>query len=1019
MNPRQFRDPEARYRGVSLWMLNDRLEPREMERQVRELKSAGCGAAILRTFIGLRTKYLSPEWNGITRRTIAAAKKLGLKIWLQAGYMPSGVPDLPLELSHQVLIRKKPGDAAQPNESVLLEKDGFVYLARQLPNVLDYLNPAAVAVYMRKSYDEPLAARFGKELGRTVNAVWVDEPHFSPPAQPWCRNLPELFRREWGYSIVAQLPAIFEESGDFQRVRHHYWRLIAGLLARSYMLTVSRWCQTHGVRFAGHLMGEDTLHGQIAFTASTMPQYEHMHVPGIDHLTGRLTWPVQWCPFILTPKQCSSVAHQFGRKEILAEVYGVSTQALTFQDRKRIGDWMTVLGINTRCLHGTFYSMRGRRKRVYVPHLSYQQPWWQDNRIVADYFARLSYALQQGRYLADVLVLHPIESGYSVYDSSQMKNVHDRSRDPEPIRVINRSLAALSENLLKIHRGFDYGDESILARIAKVTPAGLRVGKMTYRAVVLPDLLTLRATTLQLLLDFVRAGGAVFSCGRLPERIDGYRDKAAGRLAGIVRPVRNTPEALAKALRDSIPPEIDVQPAGQSRTESIWLHAQQNDASKTIFLTNISCTQAADVVLRVRGRGTFETWDPATGAVHGLSPQNSGGATSVRLSFAPLASHLIVFRDGRSAPASRIRSSGAQKAFVLPRKFELRRSDPNALALDFCRYRKGNGAWSARLPVIAVQEILNREEYEGPLTAEYRFNCRTVPKQLSLIVEDAADWRIQVNGHQAKPAGARHYIDRSWHVVAVAQLVRDGANVVCLSREFQPVRKPKFGLSSLFETLAGVELEPIFLIGDFAVESKPTQRAPKPSASSITPTPLARELNRWNGPRTIWRRPEFTIVASGKTSCGELVADGYPFFAGRASLLADINLPAPRPNQRAVFSLPALHAALAHIRVNGKHAGTIAWAPYEVDITARMREGENRIEIELVGTLRNLLGPHHRARGEWHDTWQSDFSGCWSPEKRIDRPDWYLWRGRGDSDWTDDYGFVPFGVKGRVTIRFV
>jgi hypothetical protein len=34
-------------------------------------------------------------------------------------------------------------------------------------------------------------------------------------------------------------------------------------------------------------------------------------------------------------------------------------------------------------------------------------------------------------------------------------------------------------------------------------------------------------------------------------------------------------------------------------------------------------------------------------------------------------------------------------------------------------------------------------------------------------------------------------------------------------------------------------------------------------------------------------------------------------------------------------------------------------APWSLDVTAEMRPGVNRIEVEVVGTLKNTLGPHH------------------------------------------------------------
>ena len=106
MDHSEFAQPGLEYRGVTLWMMNDKLERDECARQIRGFAEAGWGALITRTFNGLRTEYLSEAWMEIIRETIAVAGELGLKVWLQAGYMPSAIPDLEDEHTHRVLVRR-------------------------------------------------------------------------------------------------------------------------------------------------------------------------------------------------------------------------------------------------------------------------------------------------------------------------------------------------------------------------------------------------------------------------------------------------------------------------------------------------------------------------------------------------------------------------------------------------------------------------------------------------------------------------------------------------------------------------------------------------------------------------------------------------------------------------------------------------------------------------------------------------------------------------------------------------
>jgi hypothetical protein len=70
-----------------------------------------------------------------------------------------------------------------------------------------------------------------------------------------------------------------------------------------------------------------------------------------------------------------------------------------------------------------------------------------------------------------------------------------------------------------------------------------------------------------------------------------------------------------------------------------------------------------------------------------------------------------------------------------------------------------------------------------------------------------------------------------------------------------------------------------------------------------------------------------------------------------------------------------------------------------VEVSEHLRKGSNTVSLKLVGTLRNLLGPHH-------------FTGA---ESRSAIALLALPR---DHEWTDAYRLVPFGVK-QAAFRYV
>ncbi len=989
MNRQVFLKPDNVYRGVALWMLNDRLEVDQILRQLDELAAAGWGAVIARTFNGLRTRYLGDEWMEIIGRIIERSEQLNIKVWLQAGYMPSAMPGLDASRAHRGVTIRKRGEAVEFDQPPLAVDAEHAYYEEVSGTVLDLLDRDAVIDYLNVAYRDPWYSRFSRHFGKTIEAIWVDEPHFRPPLLPWSRRLPDIFREQWGYDLREHLPSLFKPVGDYHKIRHHYWRCVLGLFLEGYFKPVGEWCGKHGVKFSGHLMGEDTLNNQIGWTGATMPCYEFMHLPGIDHLTGSLQWPTGK-PFILTPKQATSAANQLGKTEVLAEMYGVSSQGISFADRKQIADWMMVLGINYRCYHGAFYSMRGRRKRIYVPHLSYQQPWWPDNRLIADPFARLSWALRQGQSLVRVLVLHPVESTFCLYDPTAMSRPHNRDDEPADVRDMDTRLVQLCRNLLGIRRDFDFGDETLLARHGQAEADGLRVGKMVYPVVILPELLTVRLTTLELLERFVAAGGAVFSTGALPTRIDGIESPdVQRRLQAIVRPIDPDFASLDRAIEAVEPAPVRIV-ATSGQAVDVWAQVRRVDEGKLVYLVNTNSAAGVSGALRLRGHGALEEWDLSTGEVSPVENVPGDDVLELPLDLAPLQSRLLLVREDRTSPAATRGQWRTTRRVPLTGRGRIQRDSPNVLTLDRCRWRRGEEAWNAPLAPHLIQKQLEAEKYTGPVALQFQFETRIELPELKAVIEDAAHYTILVNGQPASYEEAPYYIDRAFHPVSIGKMVRPGTNTIELSCDFTPVGRPSFGLADLFENREGTELESIYLIGDFAVTGTVS-----------------------NGPERagcVRFAPDFTLTAESKHSDGKPDIEGYPFYAGKFAWVETVSLRAPTTDERVVLELTGLNAALAHVRINGKDAGALLWPPYQVEIGHHLVEGENEIRIELVSSLRNLLGPHHRACGEITHTWHNGFD-C-PPDHGKSYP------GVSESTWTDDYMVTHFRVASAAVLSY-
>jgi hypothetical protein len=244
-----------------------------------------------------------------------------------------------------------------------------------------------------------------------------------------------------------------------------------------------------------------------------------MHVPGMDHLCNQ-TWGT-----FLTAKQVASVANQLGKERVLSETYGATGHHPTFEDRKWIGDFLYALGVNLLNHHLVPYSLRGRRKADYGLTIHWSQPWWSFNRVIEDYFARLSYALSMGVRLVDVLVLHLISSVWATYSPVNESRA----------AAVNDMFMNLIREFTRIHVDFELGDELLLAKYGKVEGGRLTVGRVRYSIVVIPPSYNMLRSTFNLLKSFVENGGLVIAIKPLPTMIDGVEAPELNELLGRVK----------------------------------------------------------------------------------------------------------------------------------------------------------------------------------------------------------------------------------------------------------------------------------------------------------------------------------------------------------------------------------------------------------------------------------------------------------------------------------------------------
>lgn len=993
-----FRTPQRTYRSVPFYSLNDDLDPAEIDRQLHLFKAGGFGGTFLHSRIGLLTEYLSDRWFEVMAAGVKSSQALGIDAWFYdedkwpSGFAGGIVPLKNPDFQARSLLRVKKTQEVKSPDTVLFEDDQFKYVCHVFPlgdpwfngtSWVDLMNPDMVKAFIDCSY-VPYVQKFaGKPY---VLGTFTDEPQVSPRpkmahqgAVSYSPVIPAAFKARTGKDLGPLLPSLFAEVGEWRTVRLEYYRTVAACFEKAFAKQIGDYCAAHNFIWTGHYNGEDSPTSNMLNEGGLAQQLRHMQMPGIDALG--LRYNTLHCGKVMT-----SVANQYGLTRRLSELFGISGHNMTFEDRMWITAWHTLMGINFMCPHLSLYSMKGERKRDYPPTISYQQPYWRYNASFEDFSARLCYFATAGRNEAELCVLSPIESNY--IEHAQKKS---GKRDA--------AFNTLLEALVRAHRNFDLGDEQIISDVGKVENGRFVVGKMAYRAVVVPEMLTIRRSTLELLKKFAAGGGAVFITESRPELVDGQTDaKALAELESQATLVKG--QQWLEALNRKVPPQFTLEGADN---QEIWTHLREVTGGALLQLSNTSRLHDRTISLRLTDRqAPVALWNPINGQCLRLVAAAPGEYT---LAFAPTQTWIVTF--GPTAAAVHFDGAyalpGARREVArLTAPWQGKRVDPNALTLDYARYSKDGGkTWSEPEPVLAIYDrFAQSTPYTGELRLKFTATVVDLPKVCKLVVEQPTMYKsISVNGHPVSFEKSDSYTCFTMRSQPVAQWLKAGQNEIELVLDYVSAVPTSLNARQRY----GTEIESIYLIGDFAVRA---EVADKPLTTTY------RNQETALAPKPIHSFKSFAIVAEGHQFSGDLAPQGYPFYAGEFQLDGELELPSLQAGKKYLLSFPSFEAVVINVTVNGKVCPPLVASPWETDVTAALRPGKNTIRVALTNSLRNLMGPHHHKGGEHTSVGPATFrANHYWPNREAGEVNWYDARLGGKAKvWRDDYYQIPFGL---------
>ena len=577
-----FQEPDRKHSIRPFWFWNGKLDPKEIDRQIRQMVKHGVYGAYVHCRGGLETPYLSEEWWETVGSALQSARENGFNLCMVDEFeWPSGEArdywmlgqnksrvvaanpdfrmrrlrpvermvrgpgrveiDLPEGATVVVSGKRLGADRLEGDSLRLLAIDWgakslfweapagefavLVYLLDPTSTVdgstVDLMNPEAVGKFIELYYEE-FYRRHGKYFGTTMPATFADHEGSYGGKLAWTPRLFETFRRRKGYDLEPFLPALDHDIGArSEKVRCDYLDVVSELYSTNFFKQVNDWCQRHSLEYSGHVW-EETLFFGPPYQGDFYRILRSMTNPGCDSL-------VEWGRQSVWLKEVSSVADFEGRR-VICENQGVqgSDSYLSPERMRRVSNCLGAWNVGEFVPHAFDYDLN---RINFPPDWFRSQPFLPHFRAYADQMRRVSFMNCNSHHVAEILLYYPQVSVWGqsapAFRTDDPSAIMSNSTWPEDAVITNSTYAQLKLRLSETRQDYKIADDSYLSE-SRVQEGVLLISTSRFRTLVLPPMSTMRRSSAERIVEFYYGGGNLIAVGRLPTTsVENGRDDPA------------------------------------------------------------------------------------------------------------------------------------------------------------------------------------------------------------------------------------------------------------------------------------------------------------------------------------------------------------------------------------------------------------------------------------------------------------------------------------------------------------
>lgn len=1003
-----FEAPDSSHRTMPLWVWNDDMTEKEIEKSLTELKTHGFGGAFVHPRPGMRISYLTREWFGAWEYALKTAKRLGLKLNIYdensypsgfgGGHVSAKLPDcLATSVSYTVLPLSKVcmeeerenwiGNkktvavyACDKADGKMIFRENVTYLPKKewvgkgayiafIENVpaktegwlagfanVDLLRPEVTEAFLEEVY-EPYYEHFKEDFGTTIEAIFTDEPSLGGSTLygtgdkntiPMSHWFAYEFEKKKGYNILDYIPALFEEWEPFdcKKIRFDYYEVTHQLWTENFLKPIQKWCKAHNIAFTGHFMEDGWPNPFYEVVApSVMSYYEYETWPGIDLLmTSRLKDAPSEIQYI-SILEVMSAAHQFGKERVFCEAYGAGGWDSGLMDYKRIGDYLLVNGVNFINEHLTYTSYIGARKRDHPQSFDWRQPWWDDYTELNEYFARLSVAASAGKAEERILVMNPTLTGYmKAKDTDTSQLIHNVISKKPDMHSYLELIQELKRNQWDIN----LGDEIIMQRHGKVMNGKLNVIEQNYDVVILHECMdNMLYSTLQLFEKYMDAGGKILTLGKPGNYLEGCLspDSFEHLLSHENLIVFTDMEELIGYMEQNYTKTFCADHAFPEGAE--YLRRVISEHEELYFITNHSLQ---DINTNLTFKGTYlEKWDPWTGKSSTQKVQTIAENIEYTLNLKNGESILLYVSNKKDClPEERIKKDMEKQDLIIQKVMP---AEKNVYPIEYCKLQI-DGEEFPDISVIAAGTLIFKKRgfIANPWDNEVQYNTRTLDRNVFYPKDSGF---TAVYNFETAPGYIPSEIYLAVEQGESYEILVNGKNAGnSMAERFLDDKIFQYDITDL--VISGSN-EIVLTNHQFHVELE------------LEPITIRGDFGVFN------RSGKWVLDNPQPLKSGDWTKQGYPFYYGTMEYQAEIS--DYQYGDAISVSVEQYESTGLSLCINGNNAGLMNInGHYPKDITSYLHPGGNQITLRLSGSMKNYYGPHfdpEKPRGTaWPEMWK-------------------------------------------------